>query len=449
MPVEHVPINLLKAGGSGFFDAACVAALAKCGYSPDDFGTYDQVRSRIKNAQEQVSAMQKAGQPVPPELQRLADCQSGHIGMNTCRQRQRGNPCSNVVDGYYANQAACMPHQGGAFGDDGRPRLDTEHGRYTAAEMSAPGERGLTGGPSRPRDPVTGRIEPGGSQPGGAGETPTGRERYPQGDMNADERARVRDLLQRRAEEQQRATQASAQGAGQAGAAPGPAAGTGPASGAQGANVAASDAAADMSKTVDEAADCVMKFKEAMEEAMRRKCVADQTDNQNTANGGPNRTPAEGQAHRDGLRQNVADRQTELAARQKELRSEAGKLGHRRREFREACDARMQAAVEHERNPTPESAARLAAAREACRQPYRDLAAQQQASAAARQRVDQAERDVAGARRESSRAENANCLAQQASAIGDPSTGGRRDGRAPSSRASDHDESSGEAEDLG
>jgi hypothetical protein len=433
-PAPHVPINLLKAGGTAFFSAACVAALAKCGYSPADFGTYDGVRSSITDAQKQVSDLQAAGQPVPPELQQRANSQSGHIGMNTLRQRQRGNPCSNVVDGYYANQAACMPHEGGAFGQDGRPRMDTEHGRYTAEELASPDRRGLTRENPPTYSPATGRIEPNGT----AGASPTGSSVYPAGQMREDERARIRSLLERRAEEQQRRTEASGQGAGQGGAAPGPAAGTGPASGAQGGAVGASDGAPSMAKTVDEAADCVMQFKDAMETAMRRKCVADEERNRSVANGGPNKTPAEGAQHRQNLRNNVDAAQARLEQSEAAMRSQRSTLSAATTRANRAGENWRNAEAAHAANPTP--------ATEAARQQAAAAAMDAQANQRTQRRaldwqmaeVDAAEGARSEARRASSAAENAHCLAEQARAIGNPPTGGRTDGRAPSRRTDDN-----------
>ncbi len=437
MPVEHVPINLLKAGGGGFFDAACVAALAKCGYSPDEFGSYDQVRSRIEDAQRQVSQLQAAGQPVPPELQRLANSQSGHIGMNTCRQRQRGNPCSNVVDGYYANQAACMPHEGSAFDRDGNTRQDTEHGRYTQHELNSPGNRGLTPEPPPTYNPATGRLEPSAYPNGNPGASPAPGSAYPANQMREDERARIRDVLQNRAQQQQSPTQPSAQGSGQAGAAPSNAPGTGPANGAQGSNVSATDAPPDMAKTVDEAADCVMKFKDAMEAAMRRKCVADEASNRATANGGPNRTPEEGEKHRQDLRNEVDRTHRELGEREAAMRSQRSRLSAATTRANEAGENWRQAEAAHAANPTP--------ATEAARQQAATAAMEAQANQRTQRRaldwqmaeVDSAEQARSEARRASSRAENANCLANQAAAIGNPPTGGRTDGRAPSRRRDD------------
>lgn len=125
----HVPDTLLKGGGAAFFDAACVAALAKCGYSPEDFGTYSDVRERIKQKRaecdlhddfhrdpqgpppgctgRQREDRQRAldrhvaenGQSPPPEPtpedRRMARSQSGHLTQNATQQSLRGDVCSN------------------------------------------------------------------------------------------------------------------------------------------------------------------------------------------------------------------------------------------------------------------------------------------------------------------------------------------------------------------
>ncbi|MFK7989804.1 MAG: hypothetical protein AB8I08_27545 [Sandaracinaceae bacterium] len=129
----HVPDTLLLAGGAGFFDAACVAALAKCGYDPEDFGTYDDVYKRIREKravcdlhddfhrdpqgpppgisdsqrERRERALEEhlgphprqqpaAAPPVPTaEDRRTADSQSGHLSQNAAHQGVRGDPCSN------------------------------------------------------------------------------------------------------------------------------------------------------------------------------------------------------------------------------------------------------------------------------------------------------------------------------------------------------------------
>jgi hypothetical protein len=141
-PVPHVPVMFLKAGGLSFFSDKCIELLAKAGYEADDFGSYDHVKDRLSAAREKCADPDKAkqGPPVGPterekELGKPMGhpdhYESGHLGMNTCMQGQRGKPCSNFVDGHNDGQYPCMPHQGSAL-DPG-----SEHNRWTAREVDA------------------------------------------------------------------------------------------------------------------------------------------------------------------------------------------------------------------------------------------------------------------------------------------------------------------------
>ena len=93
----------------------------------------------------------------------------------------------------------------------------------------------------------------------------------------------------------------------------------------------------------------------------------------------------------------------------------------------------------HAANPSP--------ATEAARQQAATAAMDAQANQRTQRRaldwqmaeVDAAEGARSEARRASSAAENAHCLAEQARAIGSPPTGGRTDGRAPSRRPENDD----------
>ena len=51
-PAPHTPINFVLAGGTDFFSRDCAKALAKCGYDPKDFGSYKDIRAKIKAANE-------------------------------------------------------------------------------------------------------------------------------------------------------------------------------------------------------------------------------------------------------------------------------------------------------------------------------------------------------------------------------------------------------------
>lgn len=192
-----------------------------------------------------------------------------------------------------------------------------------------------------------------------------------------------------------------------------------------------------------------MAFREAMEQQMRKKCLDDEASNRAVANGGPNRTPAEGAQHRQQLRDRVKAAEAEVDTARDAMQSQRSTLSGATRRVNRESEAWRQAEAAHTANPTPESdAARRAAAE-------RVMAAQAAQRTERRSldyhlaELDAAERRAGQARRTSSRAENANCLADQAGAIrasGGEVSGGRRDGRAPSTRQGDDTGAEGENE---
>jgi hypothetical protein len=132
----QTPVVFILAGGSAFFDADCVAALAKCGLHPDDFGSYDHVKGRISSAKNKVyqydQAVAKKTSPLPDEPtaheRLLAQSEAGHLRQNSLFQRERGNFCENEqanpgnpsqfpgAAGYHDALAPCGPHPVGSGG---------------------------------------------------------------------------------------------------------------------------------------------------------------------------------------------------------------------------------------------------------------------------------------------------------------------------------------------
>src|SRR5689334_22240329 len=99
----QTPGVFLLAGGTALFSAACVAALAKCGLSPDDFGSYDHVKGKLRDAKRRVMehklAKARKDPNPPPEPSAhdrlLAMSEAGHLRQNALFQRERGNSCQN------------------------------------------------------------------------------------------------------------------------------------------------------------------------------------------------------------------------------------------------------------------------------------------------------------------------------------------------------------------
>jgi hypothetical protein len=175
-PAPHVPVAFLNKGGLSFFSDNCIEQLAKYGYEPEDFGSYDHVAERLRSAREKCAdpdAGKPGHPPAPTDRERelgkpMGDkdhYESGHLGMNTCMQGKRGDPCSNFVSGHDDGLYPCMPHQGSAT-DPG-----SEHNVWTAAELDVTSQAG-----KNPRDT------------------------YPAGKMSDDADARTKALLDKRPE---------------------------------------------------------------------------------------------------------------------------------------------------------------------------------------------------------------------------------------------------------
>lgn len=122
--VAQTPGPWLLAGGEGIFSAECVKALAKAGFEPGDFGSYDHVKQRIREAKRRVRDCKPGAEPGEPggpsaHDALLAQSTNGHLQQNALFQRRRGNACQNEPPGknddpagalcYDLQEAPCAP----------------------------------------------------------------------------------------------------------------------------------------------------------------------------------------------------------------------------------------------------------------------------------------------------------------------------------------------------
>lgn len=408
-PPPHTPIVLLKAGAGQWFSAQCLDLLAQAGYQGDDFGSYEHVAERCSDARARVNAYWTARRqgvtPLPPRPTPhdhfLASCQGGHLQQNACFQGSggRGNPCRNVVDGYETDLYPCMPHQGNA------DTAGSEHNWVSCREEL---------------DPRTDRS----TQP------PTTRNTndvYPRNAMDRDADQRTRDLPRLNNGPQPTGGGGMAgQGvAAQAAAGPG---GPSDAAGVAAARPAIGPIAGPGGITGESAADCINNFRRAGENAMKQHCIDQIPARQRIANGGANRTDAEGQRYRDRLR-----RRAEQRTRQREGAERA--LG----DARDQRD-RAQAAFRYRRNrlreaqrAVPPNPAAVSQRRDDLRAALRERADARAGVATAEDRVRRATVREERAATRSSRVERAQCRVEQGRRLqGAPGAGPpRTDGRVP------------------
>lgn len=166
-PAPHTPVNFLQAGGAAFFSARCITLLTNMGYEMAEFTSYDSLceyltecRARRAGAskpsgmsQQRFDELQAEGPRSRREFQlgeptnipgtRVRNplaFQAGHTMMNSTQQSQRGNPCSNVVDGHREGLYPCMPHQGPVTVDG------QTHNTVTALEYNQALANGATEG---------------------------------------------------------------------------------------------------------------------------------------------------------------------------------------------------------------------------------------------------------------------------------------------------------------
>ncbi|MEC7522939.1 MAG: hypothetical protein VYE22_23890 [Myxococcota bacterium] len=411
-PAPHTPINMVKGGNSLFFSAQCVALLAKCGYSPDDFGTYDQVQKRCSQARDKCAtfdAQKKAREeaiargvpeseapavtaPEPSDHERfLASCQSGHIAQDASMRNStdgdgnagRGNPCANDgrVDGYETRLAPCMPHQGAA------DEPGSQHHLVSNLENSQP----VSDGASRGSD-------------------------YDPTKLDADCQARTDQALQWREEtagdwnlaadngkpgEQPEITDASAAAYFE---------GTDP-------KKSAELQGTPKELTGDTAAECIESFRKAGEAEMKAKCARDVEKNEAIANGGEGKTAEEGAAHRERLKTQAETDAAEAEKRKGEMHTANRSRGQRQRALNDAI-------ADYRANPTPENKAKLKEKAANYAQSNRD-------ARDAAERYDSAAATASDSRRAHNRARYAECRREQGERMNEDGTGGSHNPRVP------------------
>ncbi|MEQ9075716.1 MAG: hypothetical protein RLP09_17805 [Sandaracinaceae bacterium] len=326
-PAPHTPMAFLKGGAAGMFSAACIKALARAGYQPEDFGSYDYVADQIsearlktdrynlakygdrlglppdkpkgrrKRAQDALAKWRAENSGMPPKPtprdMHLAGSQSGHLTMNSAYQRDRGNPCTSVVDGFEERYAPCMPHHGATS------TANSEHHWVYTQECNADGCAALGAEPP-PNPPGTWK---GVKDPSVGQAPPAANHTYPAGELDADEAARIQNLPRVQEENlapegghPQPGTQKSQAGAGAEGPQPGDAAAAADANGPSG-NQAGSAPLWQQEITGETAGDCIDNFRKAAISAMKQHCADNVAKNQADATGGDsNKTPQQYQA---------------------------------------------------------------------------------------------------------------------------------------------------------
>jgi hypothetical protein len=287
-PPAQTPVLFLKGGAADRFSDECKALLAKAGYDPASFGSYDHCAKQIRGAKDQCSKYDEAvnaGKPPPvpqPTAQQrhLASCQSGHLTQNAVYQNDRGNPCSNVdsAPGHADNLFPCMPQAGHAMQQGGEHQLATVHEQNSAA------------GPNGDRK---------------AGDP------YPADQIGADSDDRGRKVaddadLAKRNNRQPTAAAGGAEGGG-AGASAQSGGTAGDAAGPNAGQPSQPNEPWNQPLTGKTAGDCINSFRKAGEAAMRQKCQDDRERNRARANGGKNKSEEDGKAYRQKLAKEAED----------------------------------------------------------------------------------------------------------------------------------------------
>lgn len=147
-PAQTPTVFMNAAAAETLKSLKCVTALAACGYSPSDFGSYAEIYDRTGERAKKTDGVYVAGQngQIDPEKDPkahqdfLGSCQSGHISEN-CRHQggKRGDEDKNYCPYYDSNEAPCMPHAGNAF----NPK--TQHGAVLTQDRQT--RRDLRGDP--------------------------------------------------------------------------------------------------------------------------------------------------------------------------------------------------------------------------------------------------------------------------------------------------------------
>ncbi len=287
---DQTPVNFLRGGAAEMFSDECKALLAKAGYDPSWFGSYDHTAKQIKAAKDDCAKYdeaKKAGKPPPvpeptPQQRYLASCQSGHLTQNAVYQTDRGNPCSNLdsAPGHVDSQFPCMPQAGHAMQQGGEHCLATIHEQNSAAGAD----------PAKPRQ---------------AGDP------YPANQIAAHSDDRGRKVADDAALAKRNDRQPTTPAGGAEGASAGGGAQSGgtvaAAQGPQAGQAAKPNQPSSGTLTGETAGDCINSFRKAGEAAMRAKCKDEREKNRARANGGKEKTEAEGEAHRSKLKKEAEE----------------------------------------------------------------------------------------------------------------------------------------------
>lgn len=404
----HTPIMFAKGGGNAMFSAECVQMLSDAGFTPDDFGTYNQLSEQVKPERRQAKRMvallerkrERQGGELSPrdedrlqEAQRAASVEVAHLGQNATRQGQRGRVCSNVVDGHSDGDYPCVLLGGPAM-VNGEPNPDSEHGRQTQQEFDHADRAAANATATTAQgDPV-----------------------YPAEQLRADERARASAIVRDRASTTQTS---SAQDAGAMPETPSP---------QQTASLAAYEAALRERKTEGEheasvidgqtAAECIDTYQKMGEAAMKRKMEERTKQNAETAGSAKDR----------------ADARADADAAEAHIDAANGGVREARREFRNAMRSsrNLNRPDNPRRDPTHRGHAQWQADRAAASQRVREA----DGSLRRAQRVQRgAVREARRLRTNASKMEAANCRAEQGRRLA--AGQGRTDGRVPGNGAPD------------
>jgi hypothetical protein len=348
-PAPHTPINLVKGGNSLFFSAECVALLARAGYSPDDFGTHEQVLKRCSDAREkcnlhdaQVAARNRAKAdgvpedqlpvvtaPAPSAHERfLASSQSSHLAQDACFHASqdsngnpgRDNPCANdgYVDGYETRLYPCMPHQGAADEPGGQHHLVS----VMENEQPVGPPANLKRGADYPRDQMDQHCH----------------DRAQAAVDWRDQTAAQTGLAQPSGDDNVPPTVTEASQAAYF-------EGTDPKN--------AGEIRGDPKMlTGQTAAECIESFRKAGEAEMKAKCAREVSENQKAANGPHGTDDAAGAKWREDLAERASDDRAAADAAKKERTSA-------RQSASQLRNSMHQRAREYRDNPTPENRARL------------------------------------------------------------------------------------------
>ena len=370
-PAPHTPVAFVKAGGSAFFSANCIALLTKAGYEMKEFGTYSSVADYLSQCRKKRKAFDdaiKGGADVQGAQAAAAAVEGGDGRGLSQREFQLGEPW---CDGHNPN-AFCSGHQVQAAtqaqsGYRGIPG----HGPNAHAAGTGPDGRAGSPGDSPCMTTVDGhttsdypcRAEGGGGVNNGAGDsTRNAILEYNQADANAaqvdgpyantpgaagqqqvmdDAHARTDAIETTRREEQEKALSGSTSGG--ANVQPGDPSMPATHGDAAGPDGADGPKKAPRRKTVKgrSVADCIKNFHEMAAAGMRQEYVKNAAKNEDAAEAAANADPpllTRRPVTPEDRRQAEADRRT--------AQSELNDAYEQRRAAQEAGDPQAEAAAQ-------------------------------------------------------------------------------------------------------